>query len=45
MDGNKQNNDISNLALHIGNHGAGVRYCCNDCGSLRLNPIDLKWSN
>jgi hypothetical protein len=42
LDGNRKNNDISNLALHIGKHGAGQRYCCADCGSLRLNPIGLK---
>ncbi len=42
MDGNRQNNDITNLALHIGKHGKGARYCCADCGSLRLKPIDLK---
>jgi transposase-like protein len=42
MDGDKQNNSIDNLALHIGKHGAGVRYRCEDCGSYRLEPVDLK---
>ncbi len=41
MDGNRQNNDISNLALHIGKHGKGWRYRCEDCGSYRLEPVDV----
>jgi len=41
IDGDKENNDISNLQLRIGKHGAGVTYCCQECGSKKLKPIEL----
>lgn len=41
IDGNRVNNNITNLQLRIGNHGAGGTYHCADCGSLRINPIKL----
>lgn len=41
IDGNKENNDISNLQLRIGKHGIGVTYCCQECGSKKLKPIEL----
>lgn len=41
MNGNRADNRIENLALHIGNHGKGVRYRCEDCGSYRLEPVSL----
>lgn len=41
VDGNRSNNDISNLQLRIGQHGNGVVYCCSKCGSFKLNPNKL----
>lgn len=41
IDGDKENNDISNLQLRIGKHGVGVSYCCQECGSKKLKPIEL----
>lgn len=41
IDGDRTNNDITNLQLRIGNHGVGGTYHCADCGSLRINPIKL----
>lgn len=40
-DGNRQNNDISNLQLRIGKHGKGQAYACMECGSKRIEPIEL----
>lgn len=39
IDGNRQNNDITNLQLRIGSHGEGQAYCCSDCGSKRIEPV------
>lgn len=36
LDGNRQNNDISNLQLRQGRHGKGVVLCCAACGSTNL---------
>lgn len=41
IDGDKNNNNIENLQLRIGKHGTGCVYCCQDCGSRRLKPIEL----
>lgn len=41
IDGNRSNNDISNLQLRIGQHGKGVVYCCSECGSLKIKPKQL----
>lgn len=41
IDDNKQNNDISNLQLRIGKHGNGQAYACMDCGSRRIEPVEL----
>lgn len=41
IDGNKENNDISNLQLRIGQHGNGVAYCCSECNSRKIKPIQL----
>lgn len=41
IDGNKENNDISNLQLRIGQHGNGVVYCCSECNSRKIKPIHL----
>jgi hypothetical protein len=41
IDGNRQNNDISNLQLRKSNHGPGQKYECGDCGShnIVLNKV------
>jgi hypothetical protein len=41
IDGNKENNDISNLQLRIGQHGTGIVYCCSECNSIKVKPIHL----
>lgn len=41
IDGDKTNNAIENLQLRIGQHGKGEAYCCADCGSKRIAPIEL----
>lgn len=41
IDGDKENNNIDNLQLRIGKHGSGVSYCCQDCGSNKLKPIEI----
>lgn len=42
IDGNRQNNDISNLQLRVGRHGAGVALCCADCGSHNIVERELQ---
>jgi len=37
-DGDKLNNDISNLELRKGKHGKNARYRCASCGSLDVRP-------
>ena len=41
IDGNKSNNDISNLQLRIGQHGSGQSWRCGDCGSINIEPQKL----
>lgn len=41
INGVRDDNRIENLQLRIGHHGQGQSYCCADCGSTRLNAIDL----
>lgn len=41
IDGDRAHNEIENLQLRIGKHGAHVRYKCLDCGSYRLTPTEL----
>lgn len=41
IDGDRTNNDISNLQLRIGKHGKGQTYVCMDCGSHRVEPVEL----
>lgn len=43
-DGNKSNNDISNLELRIGNHGTGVCLQCQNCGSNNVKCIELGYT-
>ena len=40
-DGNKQNNDISNLQLCSGKHGKGAVLICVDCGSHNIITEEL----
>lgn len=41
IDGNRQNNDISNLQLRQGKHGKGAAFRCADCGSHNVSPVVL----
>lgn len=41
IDGDRTNNDISNLQLRHGAHGTGVALCCGSCGSTNLVPAEL----
>lgn len=41
INGKRAHNEIENLQLRIGKHGAHVRYKCLDCGSFRLTPTEL----
>lgn len=41
VDGDRRNNDLSNLQLRRSDHGAGVRFACRDCGSHNVEPIPL----
>lgn len=41
IDGNKLNNDLDNLQLRTGSHGAGVILRCLDCGSTNFEPQTL----
>ncbi len=41
VDGDKNNNDIRNLQLRIGSHGKYQTYRCMDCGSERIEPVEL----
>lgn len=42
IDGNRQNNDPSNLQLIQSRHGAGVRYRCRCCGSTDIEAIPFE---
>ena len=41
IDGNRCNNDISNLELRWGAHGKGVVLVCAECGSKNLRELGL----
>lgn len=41
IDGNRSNNDITNLQLRVGKHGKGAVACCGDCGSRNVIHITL----
>lgn len=41
IDGNKENNDISNLQLRIGSHGAGQICYCLNCGSNNISYKEI----
>lgn len=41
IDGNRQNNSLSNLELRQGKHGQGVRFVCRDCGSHNVEAVTL----
>lgn len=42
IDGDRTNNKPENLQLRIGKHGKHVVYCCADCGSKNIKPIELE---
>lgn len=41
IDGDRENNDLSNLQLRIGKHGKGSVYRCADCGSYHIISTDI----
>jgi hypothetical protein len=41
INGDRSDNRLSNLQLRIGRHGKGQSYCCAECGSSNLRPIEL----
>lgn len=41
IDGDRSNNELSNLQLRFGRHGNGVALQCHDCGSQNVRPIPL----
>lgn len=41
IDGNRQNNQLSNLQLRLGQHGKGVSLRCRDCGSQNIRPVPI----
>ena len=41
IDGNRQNNDISNLQLRQSNHGNGQKFVCCDCGSHNIKSMEI----
>jgi transposase len=42
IDGNRQNNDPSNLQLRTGRHGKGAAFRCADCGSHNIVPDEIE---
>jgi len=41
INGDKTDNRIENLQLRIGQHGNAQAYCCAECGSNKLKPIEI----
>ena len=41
IDGNKENNHISNLQLRLGKHGKGECFRCRSCGSNDIEAVEL----
>ena len=41
IDGNRAHNDLANLQMWRGRHGAGQSYQCADCGSRNIVPTKL----
>lgn len=41
IDGDRENNLLSNLQLRIGKHGKGSSYRCADCGSYHIISVEL----
>lgn len=39
--GDKTENRIENLQLRIGQHGAHIAYRCEECGSMKIEPVPL----
>lgn len=42
IDGDRENNDLSNLQLRLGYHGKGQAWECRDCGGNNIRPVALK---
>ncbi len=42
IDGDRTNNDLSNLQLRQGRHGKGVVYKCRCCGSTDVELLNLQ---
>lgn len=41
IDGDKTNNDLSNLELRSGSHGSGVKLVCRCCGATDIEAVEL----
>lgn len=41
INGNRSDNRIDNLQLRSSNHGPGQHYRCCDCGSSRIEPVEI----
>ena len=41
VNGKRDDNRIENLQLRIGDHGSGQSYCCAECGSKKLQPLEI----
>jgi DNA invertase Pin-like site-specific DNA recombinase len=41
IDGNKENNKVSNLQLRFGKHGKHIAYECAACGSRNIRPASI----
>lgn len=41
INGVKNDNRIENLQLRTGKHGRGACYKCSECGSLKLEPVNI----
>jgi hypothetical protein len=42
LDGDRSNNDLSNLQLRRGQHGPGQAHQCRDCGSFDIEAVPLE---
>lgn len=42
INGDRLDNRIENLQLRVGKHGQGAAYRCIDCGSERIEPVELR---
>jgi hypothetical protein len=42
INGDKSDNRIENLQLVHAGHGRGEAFCCFDCGSRNVGPIEIE---